>query len=168
MQKRLFRSTVIIFFMIVSASFSHKFYVSLIQVEFNAETEALEITMKIFTDDLEYAISGSQVSYGLITANEPPDVDSVLYNYIEKNFTIKINGKSYSLVYIGKEVELDVTWIYIEIMEIESIDTIEITDLMLTELFEDQVNLINVRYLGQNKGLLLNRNRTTGKIQIEH
>ena len=168
MQKRLFRSTVIIFFMIVSAGFSHKFYVSLIQVDFNSETEALEITMKIFTDDLEYAISGSKVSYGLSTANEPPDADTVLYNYIVKNFSIKVNGRSYSPVYIGKEVELDVTWIYIEIMEIKTIDTIEITDLMLTELFEDQVNLINVRYLGQNKGLLLNRNRTTGKIQIKH
>ena len=62
---------------LIFTGFSHKFYVSLVQVQFNPENKALEITMKIFTDDLEYAISGSKLSYGLGTETEPPQADSV-------------------------------------------------------------------------------------------
>ena len=154
------------FLILIAAGFSHKFYVSLVQLEFNSENEALEITMKIFTDDLEYAISGSQLSYGLGTATEPPQSDSILFEYVQNNFDLKINGQEYAPIYIGKEVEMDVTWIYIEVEGIEAINSIEVTDLMLTELFDDQVNLINLKYLGQKKGLLLSRNKPSGIIQV--
>lgn len=152
---------------LILTGFSHKFYVSLVQVQFNPENKALEITMKIFTDDLEYAISGSKLTYGLGTETEPPQADSVLFNYVKNNFKIKINGQYFSPVYIGKEVEMDVTWIYTEVEGVELINSIEVSDRMLTELFEDQVNLINLKYLGQKKGILLSRNKTSGLIQLK-
>ena len=167
MHQKILRSLVFALLIIIISGFSHKFYVSLVQVEFNQETEAVEITMKIFTDDLEYAISGSQRPYGLGAENEPPEADSILYGYIRKNFSITVNGKLYALNYIGKEVEMDVTWIYTEILGIESISSIEVSNLMLTELFADQVNLVNVKYLGQKKGMLLNRNNSSGIIHLK-
>ena len=168
MHKKILHSFLFALLILVISAFSHKFYVSLVQVEFNQETEALEITMKIFTDDLEYAISGSQISYGLGTENEPSEADTILYDYIRKNFSIAINGQSYTPNYIGKEVEMDVTWIYTEILGIESIRTVEVSNLMLTELFDDQVNLVNVKYLEQKKGMLLNRNNRSGTIKLNH
>ena len=167
MQKKILRSILFVLLILVISGFSHKFYVSLVQVEFNTETKALEITMKIFTDDLEYAISGSQLSYGLGAENEPSEADSILYTYIKNNFSIAVNGQPYTPNYIGKEVEMDVTWIYTEILEIESVSSVEVSNLMLTELFDDQVNLVNVKYLGQKKGLLLNRNNSSGTIQLK-
>ena len=167
MHEKILRSLFFALLILVISAFNHKFYVSLVQVEFNLETEAIEITMKIFTDDLEYAISGSQRPYGLGSENEPPEADSLLNGYIQKNFSIAVNGQLYAPNYIGKEVEMDVTWIYTEISEIESISSVEVSNSMLTELFDDQVNLVNVKYLGQKKGLLLNRNNSSGTIQLK-
>ena len=168
MHKKILHSLLFALLIIIISGFSHKFYVSLVQIEFNQETEAVEITMKIFTDDLEYAISGSQKPYGLGAENEPLEADSVLYFYIRNNFSITINGQPYTPNYIGKEVEMDVTWIYTEILGIESVRTVEVSNLMLTELFDDQVNLVNVKYLGQKKGMLLNRNNRSGTIKLNY
>jgi len=151
--------------LLISANF-HKFYVSLCQVDHNQETGALEITMKIFTDDLEYAITGSSVFYGLGTEHESPEADSILYRYILRNFHIKVDGTLRNPVYIGKEVELDVTWCYIEIEEVGDFKTLEITNKMLTELFEDQANIVNVNVGGRISGVLLNGTNPTRSIDF--
>ena len=68
--------------------------------------------------------------------------------------------------YIGKEVELDVTWIYVEIEDVPVLEKIEITDRMLTELFEEQVNIVNVNYNEKTLGLLLTQDKPTGSLEF--
>ena len=144
----------------------HEFYVSLCQIDHNPETNALEITMRIFTDDLEYGITGSQDFYGLGTSKEPPGADSLIFSYILKNFEVNLDGNCMKLNYIGKEVEVDVTWIYVEIENVHELGNIEITNRMLTELFEDQVNIVNVNYNQKTLGLLLKQDKPSGVIKF--
>ena len=152
--------------LLISGFAFHEFYVSLCKIDHNPETNALEITMKIFTDDLEYGITGSKDFYGLGTEKEPVEADSLIWSYIIKNFMVSINGEPGSYLYIGKEVELDVTWIYLEIEKISGFDKIEITNRMLTELYRDQVNLINVNYTGKTLGLLLKKDKPSGVLEF--
>ena len=152
---------------ILSSGFTlHEFYVSLCQVDHNPETKSLEITMRIFTDDLEYGITGSQDFYGLGTSNEPPSSDSLIYSYILENFKVNLNGNCLKPDFIGKEVEVDVTWIYLEIEEVEFLSRIEVTNYMLTELFRDQVNIINVKYNSETRGLLLKQDTPSGLLEF--
>ncbi len=144
----------------------HKFYVSLCMIDHNPETSALEITMKIFTDDLEYGITGSQDFYGLGTSEEPADSDSLIFSYILENFKVNLDGNCMKLNYIGKEVEVDVTWIYIEIEKVEFIGRIEVSNNMLTELFDDQINIVNVKYNEETRGLLLKQDKPTGSMEF--
>jgi hypothetical protein len=122
--------------------------------------------MKIFTDDLEYGITGSRDFYGLGTKKEPVEADSLLWSYILKNFMVSVNGEPVNYIYVGKEVELDVTWIYIEIGDISGFGNIEITNKMLTELFRDQVNIVNVNYNGETLGLLLKKDNPSGVLKF--
>ena len=144
----------------------HKFYVSLCQVDHNREARSLEITMKIFTDDLEYAITGTPPFYGLGSEFEPDDADSVLFRYIKKNFHVKLDDTLRQPIYIGKEVEFDVTWCYIEIENVQNFRRIEITNRMLTEIYEDQLNIVNINARGKVSGMLLNRSETTRTIHF--
>jgi hypothetical protein len=152
--------------LIISGFTFHEFYVSLCKIDHNAETSALEITMRIFTDDLENGITGSQDFYGLGTIDEPADSDSLIFSYILENFKVNLDGNCMKLNYIGKEVEVDVTWIYIEIEEVEFIGRIEVSNHMLTELFEGQVNVVNVNYTGKTLGLLLKQDSPTGVLKF--
>ena len=144
----------------------HEFYVSLCKIDHNPETSSLEITLKIFTNDLEYGITGLQDFYGLGTEKEPPEADSLIYSYILENFKINLDGNCMKLNYIGKEVELDVTWIYVEIESVPKFDEIEITNRMLTEVLEDQVNIVNVNYNGETLGLLLKQDKPKGVLNF--
>ena len=144
----------------------HKFYVSLCQVDHNQETGSLEITMKIFTDDLEYGITGSLDYYGLGSVEEPNEADSLIFSYIRKNFEIQVDGRVTELEYIGKEVELDVTWCYIEIEGVKDPKEITISNRMLTEIYVEQVNIVNVTISGKTRGLLLDLRNSRGSLSF--
>jgi len=122
--------------------------------------------MRIFTDDLEYGITGSQDFYALGTSKEPSGADSLIYSYILENFKVTLNGNCLKPDFIGKEVEVDVTWIYLEIENVEFLSRIEVTNYMLTELFRDQVNIINVKYNGETRGLLLKQDTPSGLLEF--
>jgi hypothetical protein len=122
--------------------------------------------MKIFTNDLEYGITGSQDFYGLGTSKEPADADSLIYSYILENFSVNVNGNCMKVDYVGKEVELDVTWIYLEIMEVDYVGRVEVSDHMLTELFNDQVNIVNLNYDGITRGVLLKNGKASGTLEF--
>jgi len=153
---------------IIGLGFSHhKFYVSLNQIDYNENSQALEITMKIFTDDLEYGISGSEDFYGLGTEREPGDADSLIFKYIKKNFKLIADGKAGQMVFVGKEVELDVCWCYVEIENVEPFTELYIANRMLTELYTEQVNIVNVSYGGKTRGLLLDSRKPEGSLSFE-
>jgi hypothetical protein len=145
----------------------HKFYVSLVQMDYNEKNSSFEITMKIFTDDLENALkerSGLLLKLG--TPDELPATDSILSAYISENFRLDVNGKELKYQYLGKEVELDVTWCYLEVSGVHSVEKIKVTDRMLTELFENQSNLIKIKYRDKESAALLNRNKLSDIIRF--
>lgn len=146
---------------------SHKFYVSLVEISYNRADSAFEITMKIFTDDLENAV---QNQYGmnlkLGTKRENKKADSLIYGYLQNKFGIETDGTAFPLVFVGKEVEMDITWIYLEMDNISAVHKLIIKDHMITEIYDDQVNLINVNYLGKKHSLLLHKNKISGSIEF--
>ncbi len=167
MQSKIFKILTFFLVFIFLAFSEHKFYVSLVQLDHNEKDTLLEITMKIFTDDLENAL---EVQSGLLlklgTQHELPESDSILVNYILDNFKLKLNGQDLIINYLGKEVDLDVTWCYLEVSGVEFIEKMEIIDKMLTEIFEDQSNLIKVKYKGKESAALLNRSRQMDVIKF--
>lgn len=123
----------------------HKFYVSTIRVEYKPTNKTLQITMRVFIDDLQETINKNfDKNYELALPNEPKEVDSFIQQYITKMFSIKINDKNVTYHYLGKEYESDMAFIYMEIENVTSIKSIEIRDEMLFDMFPDQKNIIKL------------------------
>jgi hypothetical protein len=145
----------------------HKFYVSLTEIKYNPETERIEVSMRIFPDDLDLALmerTGIRTQLG--TELESPEADSLLMIYLIEDFNLQVNGEDIELSYLGKEPESDAIWCYLESSKVSTPVTITIRNAILTEFFPDQVNIIQV-YKGKwNRGLLLNRSENTGKLTI--
>lgn len=142
----------------------HPFYVSVCQVDHNTQTRALEISMKIFTNDLEATLkakTGKVLNLG--TDKEISDADDLLGVYLNEHFSVKINGVLSRYKFLGKETDMDVTWCYMEVVEVNSVNSIEVTNDILTEQFETQTNLINIQVGKVRKSLLLNIDRKSGK-----
>ena len=125
----------------------HKFYVSVTQVDINTDTHKLEISSRIFTDDLQTAIldkTGQKL--GLGSAKELPRADSILFEYLRGNLIFSQEGKTLELSFVGKEIEADVTWVYLETKEpLLPGKPLEIRNSVIQEKFPDQKNLVNLK-----------------------
>ncbi len=152
---------------VFSLSFCHKFYVSVCQIDFNSKTNSLEITLKIFTDDLENTLEaqGTGKLY-LGSERESEDADRFIFNYIKTNFNLKLENRQVQLNYLGKEVELDVTWCFIEVLDVEKITNITVTNTILIEQFEDQTNIVHVKVENNQKSMLLHKARVTDRLEF--
>ncbi len=126
----------------------HKFYVSITQVDINTDTHKLEISARVFTDDLEssiLALTGKKLNMG--TVKEIPGADSVLFTFIRGELAMSQDGNPLIIKFVGKEVESDVTWIYLEsVTGISMSQPLIIRNAMLHDRFPDQKNIVNLRF----------------------
>lgn len=146
--------------------FAHKFYVSIMEVTHNTENASLEIAVKLFTDDLEAALEAGTTTKLWVgdPDREAPETDSLLARYFEQRLTIEVNGKTQKASMLGKELEADVTWCYLEINNIPTIDKLNISNHLLTEISDEQKNIVHVYVGDKEKSLLLRRGKMSGEV----
>lgn len=127
------------------SSFSHPFYASINSLKYNDKTHALEVTLKLFTDDLNQAASDySSLKLELNTEKEHTNTKKVLERYFDATFQIKTNPSYAQKNFLGYQFEDDVTYVFIEFMGISDLKLLEIECDFLTEVFENQVNIFKV------------------------
>jgi hypothetical protein len=145
----------------------HKFYLSLTEIRYNPERERVEVSMRIFPDDLDRALTErTGIHTMLATELELPGADSLLGEYLLECFRMAVNGEPVELTYLGKEPEGDAIWCYLESEQIARPVTIKVDQALLTELFEEQVNIVQVYQGKWNRGLLLNLQEQSGELTI--
>lgn len=150
----------------VSAN-SHPFYVSICQIDFNKEHQTLEISVKTFVNDLLFALKeGGSPELFLGEERENEKADDYIYDYLKRNLKIKVNGKAVSYSFIGKELETDVVWSYLEIEGVTELNKIEVECSVLTEVFESQSNIIQVNDGTGIRNLLLSKRKTVDSISF--
>jgi len=152
-------------FPLLSAAPLHKFYVSITKIEYVKEKNSLQIITKIFTDDIEDALQQRyDASISLDTKKETEAADEDLKRYILQKINIKVNGKPVKLDYIGKEYDTDMVVAYIEVKNVKNLNTIEIENKVLMELFPEQQNIIHFKTLKSRRSLILDRDEPTGQL----
>ena len=146
----------------------HKFYVSLTEVRYNIKTERFEVSMRIFPDDLDRALlARNGIHSQLASKMEHEEADSLLMVYLLNSFAIDADGEEIAFTYLGKDPESDAIWCYLESSRVKSPQSISVRNEVLTEIFPEQVNIVQVYIDTWNKGLLLNLNQTVGELSID-
>jgi hypothetical protein len=152
-----------------NAGVSHKFYLSLAQIEHNTQNQSLEISLKLFTDDLERCV-GKQFRENLKLGDEAehPQSDQLIENYLKEKLRLKCDGKDLQLVLIGKEVGVEETWCYIEVaLNSKNPKTVEIDNRIFLETYSAQVNMVKFSSpTAPAQDLSLNKQQTTGTINL--
>lgn len=137
---------------------AHKYYVSVTEIKFAEQKQELQISMRFFIDDIESVMNQRFDKEFLLSTNkELNDADNYLKLYIDQKFQIKINGKTISAKFLGKEYENDVVYFYLIAEEISSVSVIEVTSAMLYEKFEDQENYIQLNINDQRNTFILTK-----------
>jgi hypothetical protein len=145
-----------ILFVLFSGFSFHKFYMGVFQVNYAAEKRMIQITSRIFVDDLNKGMEKKyhKKTYVGTDKETPADVD-LLKKYLSENFIIKINGQSRPVVFLSKEVEADdVLVCYSRIKDVDKFKTIEISNTILLDWNNEQQNITHVVAFGIKKSVL--------------
>lgn len=137
----------VLLFAYISFGASHPFHASITQCNFNKPEELLEITIRVFTEDLSLALGEEVLINEKEKETDPKALDKQgvkIEDYVRKNFSLKANGKELSYEAIGHEAEFDLTYIYFEIPAFKIQPSYEISQTLFFDLFEDQSNIVNL------------------------
>ena len=144
----------------------HKFYVSIYQINYAPEKKMLQITSRIFVDDLNsifYKKYNKKTFLG--EPNESPDDILLMKKYILENFSIKVNGRENPLNYLSNELEGNVIICYFNIKNISKIKTLEVKNTALLELNSEQQNIMQSTIYGEKQSLLLSETTISGMLK---
>ena len=155
MKKMLIYSVIGILFLSLSAFAFHKFYVGVFQVEYASEKKMIQITSRIFIDDLNNGLEKKYHKKTFVgTERETSEDLDLLRKYLAENFTIKINGQVKAITFLSKETEGDVMVCYSRIKDVDKFKNIEISNTILVDWNSDQQNITHVSVFGTKKTVL--------------
>lgn len=169
MQKRVFSILLlIVLFQLAGGRLAaHPFKASVCEINYNVLSKRLEITLKLFTDDLEECIrERTGVLLKLDTAAENPSSEKLINDYIQAGMQINLNENRVTLEFLGKEYEPGVTWCYLESKEAAFPSELSIHNSIMTEMYATQSNIVHVQAGKQRKSLLLGPGRTSGTLKF--
>ena len=145
-----------ILFLSLTAFSFHKFYMGVFQVNYAAEKKMIQITSRIFIDDLNNGMEKKYHQKTFVGTDRETQADiDLLKKYLAENFSIKINGQSKPITFLSKEVESnDVLVCYSRIKDIDKFKTIEITNTILVDWNAEQQNITHISAFGTKKSVL--------------
>ncbi len=134
----------------------HPFYVSITSIDYNEKGRRMEVSCRIFYDDLEDALkSGGRMQVDLINPMDKHVTDSVLADYLQQHFRISVDDKPLSLRYLGYEIEDDVAWCYLEAGNVDEVKRLTVDSRILFDQFPKQSNILHVTVYGKRKSTKL-------------
>ena len=138
---------------------NHPFHVSVCDIEHDPESQALQISQRIFIDDLEEGLKGFHKLDQVDTykPKDPQRLDSLIEKYLEAKLFIRANGKDLKLNYLGSELEGDARWAYLEVENMAVVDEAEVSNLILVEVFADQENIVHFKSKGKIRSYRLSK-----------
>jgi hypothetical protein len=137
---------------------AHVFYISVARVKWNGQHERLDLSVRIFTNDLEQAIQakgGPELK--LWTEGAHPESDRHIADYLVSRLRFRVNGRDATLEFVGKADALDATACFFQIRGIKTVRFIEVENRILIDLFDAQTNVMQFEVGDSKKFMNLDR-----------
>ncbi|MFV8373822.1 DUF6702 family protein [Flavobacterium sp. LB1P71] len=163
MKKLIVYTFIGILFLSLTAFNVHKFYMAVYQVNYAPEKKMLQITSRIFVDDLNNALEKKyNKKLYLGTEKESPEEMLLLKKYFLEKFSVKVNGQTKAVNFLSKELEGDILICYCNVKEVTKINSLEIFNSVLIDWNAEQQNITHITVLGEKNSILFtdsNRNQ---------
>lgn len=147
----------------------HKFYVSVTNMNYSDRDKAFQITTRIFIDDLEAVLLERYgIDTDLATPDEVANADALIEKYLKTKFVVYFDDKVAQYQFLGKEFDTDIVVCYLEItnVKLQELQKIVIQNEVLTDLFEDQQNIVHLKIDDKRKSFILIRESNKGMLNL--
>ena len=141
--------TITILLLLVTPSSAHTFHTSLTRIDYNEKSKTAEISIQLFSHDLIPALG--KLAKKAIDLEKTPDADKLLLQYLSDKFVLQnLKGETQPLKFVGKQLEVDTVYVYVEIQLNESFENYSLQNSLFFESYEEQTNLVTA-HIGDKK-----------------
>jgi hypothetical protein len=134
----------------------HPIFVSVTEIEHNAKEKTLEISCKIFTDDLETTLRTIHKTHiDLLKPKDKIAMNKLVADYVQKHLQIKVDGKPVTLGFLGYEQDEEGIISYYQVNNIVTVKKLDVTDNILFEYKKEQISIIHTNVNGNKKSTKL-------------
>ena len=139
----------------VSADKAHDMHVSVCELRYNEAAGTFQVSIKVFIDDLERALTKDGAPGLFIgTPAESKEADSFIAKYLQKHFRIDIDGTHLTPEFMGKEISDDflAVWCYVQFpAQVSRGKKCTVSNDILLDIYEDQRNIMDIRMSKSHK-----------------
>ena len=147
---------VTVFVMCFSASV-HPVYLSVTEIEQNAQEKTLEVSCKVFTDDFEQALRKTyNAKIDLLEPRLKPSMNVIVNDYLQKHLIITVNGKTAQLKFLGYEQQEEGIVSFYEAADVPVAKKMEVQNDILYEYQAQQIGIIHAIVNATRKSTKLN------------
>ena len=134
----------------------HPFYIAVTEINLNTSDKTLEVSCKMFADDIEQILEKNNHTQLDISADKDKSkFDTYIPAYVKTHLNVSVDGRATNLSYIGFEKEKESAYCYFQVENISSLKKIDINDSILQDFTSDQINIIHVTVNGKRQSTKL-------------
>ena len=138
----------------------HKFHASITQMDYNAKAQSIEAVTRFFLNDFETAVSQHaqrEIKFTTPASLKDKANSAAVLAYLRERIELKSpKGVPVKFTLVGMEMQGDMIWVYYEGKLASGLANAQVRHRALHELYEDQVNIVNYKYDGQQSGTMFN------------
>lgn len=130
----------------------HPFYLAVTEINHNAAAKTLEISCKMFADDLESILEKNyRTTLDITTDKDKSQFDRLVPDYVSKHISLTVDGKPVKYNFIGFEYDKESVYAYFEAEQIGSVSRMDVNNSMLCDFQNEQINILHVTVNGKRK-----------------
>jgi hypothetical protein len=136
---------------------NHPIFVSVTEIEHNAKESRLEISCRIFTNDLENLLRNqNKMKLDLLHPSDKTLMNQLIKNYLSVHLKVWVNEKPVPIEYLGYEQDEEAVRVYLIGDDVKQVKSMKVEDTILYEYKSEQISLIHVTVNGERKSTKLN------------
>ena len=130
----------------LTAFLVHPYYMSVTELEYKSADKEIQISSKIFIDDLEYALQEEyKTKVEILNAADQKKNEALLDKFFRKHLKLSVDGKPVSYQLIGFEREEEAIWTYLVVKNISQLKSATVFNDLLYNYRDDQINIIHFK-----------------------
>ncbi|OUJ75527.1 DUF6702 family protein [Hymenobacter crusticola] len=134
---------------------AHAYHASIMELHYNASKQQLEVSLKVFTDDFEKALSTGQPISISLDQSPKPQVTALVTALLRRSVVFGTKpGEALPIQFIGIQKETDAHWLYFAVKLAKPVNGIYLRHSLLEDTFPDQMNIVNVEANGKKQSAL--------------
>ena len=125
---------------LAASALAHRYFFSITDITLNERTHSIEVIHQITAHDIDNAIAEEKQIHFSVAH---PEYDNIIRQYVEANFQLEYQGQVLPLSWVGLEINKGNIFIYQETVFKHALLGLKITNSLLIEHYNKQVNTVN-------------------------